>query len=502
MSPLFNGDELQGITLPLRLRANTFIPGAELAVFQPDSLAHEISHIELRINNHFQPSHPTITLDRLLFVKLNGRLYEPCPEFQLKTLARTAEVLYNVDYDVAYILATRSTLFDNTISYLLPWNICHSGRDNMNLYDRIATFCTSIQRQVSRVISRECPNMAYAITFGEAAFDTVDHTWSARNVEILNQTRFNDHPMRMRIRWISHDARVRIIRSFSMYLSRAMGVPYIDPLELSIEDLDRILWCRQGSSNISPANQRRLTERIEELLPALQLSDQAARWEDGIPQRFQDHIMGLSDDDVRPQMRRLNNVSDCPPDLLFSFGLWRCSSCDTCAIGMYGRRHTGNCCGYFIRDDLMPVIYLGFCTDPDCNGNGWGLLGRSCNSCDRVMRSPTPPAWFGPDNNYKCLVRKYIAGVIVWSFPFENDLFIQDLLDACNAVRNENPNAELPQRLCFRGNPRARLLSPNYGDSISISVFGRRVMEVIQENPIVIGNISYVQADPNERVGI
>ena len=117
MSPLFNGDELQGITLPLRLRANTFIPGAELAVFQPDSLAHEISHIELRINNHFQPSHPTITLDRLLFVKLNGRLYEPCPEFQLKTLARTAQVLYNVDYDVAYILATRSTLFDNTISY-------------------------------------------------------------------------------------------------------------------------------------------------------------------------------------------------------------------------------------------------------------------------------------------------------------------------------------------------------------------------------------------------
>ena len=375
----------------------------------------------------------------------------------------------------------------------------------MNLYDRIATFCTSIQRQVSRVISRECPNMAYAITFGEAAFDTVDHTWSARNVEILNGTCFNDHPMRMRIRWISHDARVRIIRSFSMYLSRAMGVPYIDPLELSIEDLDRILWCRQGSSNISPENQRRLTERIEELLPALQLSDQAARWEDGIPQRFQDHIMGLSDDDVGPQMRRLNNVSDCPPDLLFSFGLWRCSSCDTCAIGMYGRRHTGNCHagnGNFIRDDLMPVIYLGFCTDPDCNGNGWGLLGRACNSCDRVMRSPTPPAWFGPDNNYKCLVRKYIAGVIVWSFPFENDLFIQDLLDACNAVRNENPNAELPQRLCFRGNPRARLLSPNYGDSISISVFGRRVMEVIQENPIVIGNISYVQADPNERVGI
>jgi len=175
---------------------------------------------------------------------------------------------------------------------------------------------------------------------------------------------------------------------------------------------------------------------------------------------------------------------------------------------MYGRRHAANCTlGHFIRDDLMPVIYLGFCTDPDCNGNGWGLIGRACGSCGIVMNSPTPPAWFGPiDHYFKCMVRKYIAGVIVWSFPYENELFIQDVLDACNAVRNENPNAELPRNLCIRGNPRARLLSttrhqpPN--DRISQSVFGKRVTSVIQEDHIVIGNISYVQADPNERVGI
>eukprot|EP00985_Skeletonema_marinoi_P014431 scaffold7311_cov110-Skeletonema_marinoi.AAC.3 len=244
--------------------------------------------------------------------------------------------------------------------------------------------------------------MAYAITFGESPFHTVDRTWSARNVEILNRTHFNDHPQRMRFRWISHDARVRIIRSFSMYLSRAMGAPYVDPLELSIEDLDRILWCRQRiRSNISPANQRRLNERIEELLPALLLSDQAL---DG------------------KTMRRLNNVRDCPPDQLFSFGLWRCSDCDNCAIGMYGRRHTrsGSGCGHFIRDDLMPVIYLGFCTHPDCNGNGWGLLGRPCGSCDRVMNSPTPPAWFGPIDIYKCMVRKTF-----WMLVTQSEMRIQ-----------------------------------------------------------------------------
>ena len=399
---------------------------------------------------------------------------------------------------------------------MLPWNIRHSGQDNLNLYDRIATFCTPIQRQVTSFICGECPNVGYSIIFGEPAFNAVGPNWFPDNVENLTGSRFIAHPMRMRFRWITHDDRVRIVRAFSKFLSRAMGVPYVDPLQLSQERLDRVLWCRSSlPRSISPENLQRLEERIEQLLPVFLLSDQAARWgdTDGIPQRVLDHIMGLDNDYVRHQMARLNNVMENPPNTLFSFGLWGCSDCGAYALGMYGRKHsqrTRTCTGHFIMDNGIPIIHLGFCTQPNCNRSGWGMLARCCKFCQRRMNSPAPPPGFDHHQSqrgrFNCLVRRYNAGVLDCGFVGETgtELFVQDVLDKCNEVRRDNPNAMLPTRLCFRGNPRDRLLSTNFAadrDGIFAQTrFGGRLLEVIQQQRIEIGDFTYEQAQPGEGV--
>lgn len=105
----------------LRSRSDTFIPDVDLDLFHIDARAHDIAQPELFVMNNFQPSHATTTLDRLLQVRSSGRhqgrIYEPCPEFQLETLARAANIMYDVDREVASILAANSTMFGDALSY-------------------------------------------------------------------------------------------------------------------------------------------------------------------------------------------------------------------------------------------------------------------------------------------------------------------------------------------------------------------------------------------------
>ena len=124
------------------------------------------------------------------------------------------------------------------------------------------------------------------------------------------------------------------------------------------------------------------------------------------------------------------------------------------------------------------------------------------------MNSPAPPPGFDhlrPTRYFNCLVRRYNTGVLDWGFVGETgtELFVQDVMDECNEVRRDNPNAMLPTYLCFRGNPRDRLLSTNFSadnPTLAQTKFGIRMLEVIQQQRIEIGDFTYEQAQPGEGV--
>ncbi len=554
ISSMYNRAEVQRSQEQLRNRRGSFINGAELEPFQIDARAYEKEQLELFVVNDFQPSHETTRLDRLLHVgssgRRQGRLYEPCPEFQLQTIARAAHVIYGVNYDVAFILALRTTVFGNALPYSkfmmcnivtfnlhifahnlpprlhtstsieLPWDIRHSGRDNMNIYNRIVDFSRDIQRQVNSFISGECPNVAYAMVFGEPAFDIVNDSWFSSNVENLTGTRFIAHPMRMRRRWITHDDRVNIVRAFSKFLSRAMGVTYRDPLDLSSTELNDVLWCRQTVTvrgmPASRASLLRLNARMEELLPLLQNSEQAHVWDDGIPTWLQEYIMRLKTKDYRGLVNRINSALRISPSHL---GVWRCSA-ETCTRGaqlsLYGSKcsQTGGIqCDSTLH--CMPngnfVGLLARCTTATCKS--YGLFNHQCTKCKKGKNKkagasvpryhqPLPSAGEVIPWNQTYYIDKYIDCQFVRTYKDAN-LVGREVLSECRNLRRGHPNFPLTSvhYLCL-GNIATRALRSAGTDENDETKFGRKseFMTALKnqlknngryDGEITIGNVTF-----------
>ena len=550
ISPMYNRAEVQRSQEELHNRRGSFINGEQLEPFQIDARAYEKEQLELFVVNDFQPSHETTRLDRLLHVgssgRRQGRLYEPCPEFQLQTIARAAHVIYDVDYDVAFILALRTTMFGNALPYSkfmmctlvmfdlhifahnlpprlhtstsieLPFDIRHSGQDNMNIYNRIVDFSRDIQRQVNSFICGECPNVAYAMVFGEPAFDIVNDSWFSSNVENLTGTRFIDHPMRMRFRWITHDARIRIIRPISMFLSRAMGVTYRDPVDLSLDLLNDILWCRQTVTvRGQPANRAgllRLTARMEELLPLLQNSEQAHVWDDGIPTWLQEYIMGLKREEYRGFVNRINSALRNSPRHL---GLWQCSK-ETCTRGaqlaLYGTGcgHRGCTSALRCMPDGNFVGLLAHCTTASCKN--YGLFNEQCKRCMETgayFRLSSPPAGEVIPWNKKYYIDKYIDDQFDRTCKNVNSVG-REVLSECRNLRRSCSNFPLTsvRYLCLDNNATRALRSTgtdeNDDKKFVQCVFMGALKKQLKNNgrfdgEITIGNVTY-RSKPHNRL--
>lgn len=392
----------------------------------------------------------------------------------------------------------------------MPWNICHSGADNLAIYDRIATFGIPIQKRVTQVISSQCSNLHSGLVFGERPYSAVDSSWG---VEVLNTVPL-DHPQRMYMRWLFHDGRVRIIRSFSMFLSRALGVSYVDPLDLSTEELDGILWCRRelipSEGYVNPARQetrQRILDTVEALLPFLSQSLQGSLWEDGIPDSLVEYILNLTPVECASMTIRINAALD-HPEWAFAVGLWRCAGCNRAAVTTYGSPcNMNDCegtseCVYTNTFDGTPFILVGFCGEDNCHF--WGRWGFRCQghcSSRRHMRLFTPPV--GHDATvfpYRPLVRRQRDGVPDVAFTRYNPA-AEDVLRVCTEIRESNANAVLPGFLCRRNNPRGRLRTTN-ATVVNSSEFGRALREGAWQGDgvLVIGDITYTVVDRYENV--
>lgn len=132
LSSCYDQQELQPHLDPLRQRSGSFYPSTTstpLELYKADTHVLDLSHAELRIDNHFQPTHAHPNA-RMLEVRMtNGilQLREPCPRFQLRTIANVATAMYGMHPITAYVCAVRTTIFNDVIPYrkfIFDSNLC------------------------------------------------------------------------------------------------------------------------------------------------------------------------------------------------------------------------------------------------------------------------------------------------------------------------------------------------------------------------------------------